>query len=45
VAALTGVPALGACCMRGLLPELAGCGFPLFPVGMYMRDSYLDKSV
>ena len=45
VEAQTGVPALGACCMRALLPELAGCGFPLFPVGMYMRDSYLDKSV
>ena len=45
VEALTGVPALGACCMRSLLPALAGCGFPLFPIGMYMRDSYLDKSV
>ena len=45
VEALTGVPALCACCMRALLPELAGCGFPLFPVGMYMRDSYLDKPV
>lgn len=43
--ALTGVPALAACCMEPLLPELAGCGFPLFPIGMYMRDSYLDRSV
>lgn len=45
VEALTGVPALAACCMEALLPELDSCGFPLFPVGMYMRDSYLDKSV
>lgn len=45
VAALTGVPALAACCMESLLPALDGCGFPLFPVGMYMRDSYLDQSV
>ena len=45
VEALTGVAALGACCMRSLLPELAGCGFPVFPIGMYMRDSYLDKQV
>ena len=45
VAALTGVPALAGCCMRSLLPELAGCGFPVFPIGMYMRDSYLDKNV
>ena len=45
VSALTGVPALGACCMSALLPELAGCGFPVFPMGMYMRDTYLDKQV
>ncbi len=45
VEALTGIGALGACCMRSLLPELNGCGFPLFPIGMYMRESYLDKSV
>ena len=45
VVALTGIPALGACCMRPLCPELAGCGFPVFPIGMYMRDSYLDKQV
>ncbi len=43
--ALSGVPALGACCMRSLCPALAACGFPIFPVGMYMRDSYLDKPV
>ena len=42
---ITGVPALAACCMASLLPALSGCGFPLFPVGMYLRDSYLDKSV
>ncbi len=45
VEALTGIGALGACCMCPLVPELDGCGFPLFPIGMYMRDSYLDKSV
>ena len=45
VEALTGVPTLAACCMRSLLPEMRGCGFPVFPIGMYMRDSYLDKSV
>ncbi len=45
VAALTDVPALAGCCMRSLLPALSGCGFPLFPIGMYMRDSYLDKPV
>ncbi len=45
VEALTAVPALGACAMERLLPELAGCGFPVFPIGMYMRDSYLDKTV
>ena len=45
VEALTSIPALAACCMQSLLPELAGCGFPLFPIGMYMRESYLDKPV
>ena len=45
VEALCGVPALGACCMRSLCPALAGCGFPVLPIGMYMRDSYLDKTV
>ena len=45
VEALTGVPALAACCMRSLLPQLAEDAFPVFPVGMYMRDSYLDKPV
>ena len=45
VEALTGVPALCACCMERLVPQLDGCGFDLFPVGMYMRDSYLDREV
>ena len=45
VEALTGAPVLAGCCMRSLLPALDGCGFPVFPIGMYMRDSYLDKSV
>ena len=45
VETLSGIPVLAACCMESLLPALGGCGFPLFPVGMYMRDSYLDKPV
>ena len=45
VADATGVTALAACCMRSLLPALDGCGFPLFPIGMYLRSSYLDKPV
>lgn len=45
VAARSGVPALCACCMEKLAPEVAGRGFDVFPIGMYMRDSYLDKKV
>ncbi len=45
VEALTGVPALGACCMSALLPDVEGRGFPVFPIGMYMRDSYLARPV
>ena len=45
VEGLTGIPALGACCMRALCPALSGCGFPVFPIGMYMREAYLDKPV
>lgn len=45
VEALTGVPALGACCMESLVTEVSGRGFDVFPIGMFMRDSYLDKSV
>ena len=45
VAARSGVPALCACCMEKLAPEMEGRGFDVFPIGMYMRDSYLDKKV
>ena len=45
VAAKSGVPALCACCMKSLVPRLEGHGFTVFPIGMYMRDSYLDKKV
>lgn len=45
VAEQTGIPALCACCMERLAPEAAGHGFDVFPIGMYMRDSYLDKQV
>ena len=41
----TGIPALCACCMESLVPQLSGCGFDIFPIGMYMRESYLDKQV
>ncbi len=41
----TGVPALCACCMESLVPELEGRGTPLFPIGMHMRETYLDKQV
>ena len=45
VSAASGVPALCACCMEKLAPEVEGRGFDVFPIGMYMRDSYLDKKV
>ncbi len=41
----TGIPALCACCMESLVPELEGKGFDIFPIGMNMRESYLDKHV
>ena len=45
VAEMSGVPALCACCMEALAPQVEGRGFDVFPIGMYMRDSYLDKKV
>ena len=45
VAELTGIPALAACCMESLRDPLSREDLPLFPIGMYMRDSYLDKQV
>lgn len=41
----TGIPALCACCPRALLPELADTGIPLFPLGLYMRPTYLDRQL
>ncbi len=41
----TGIPALCACCMEKLVPLVSGKGFDVFPIGMYMRDTYLDKQV
>ena len=41
----TGIPALCACCMKSLVPEMEGRGFDVFPIGMHMRESYLDKQV
>lgn len=45
VAEQTGIPALCACCMESLAEQVGGRGFDVFPIGMYMRDSYLDKPV
>ena len=45
VEAISGVPALCACCMESIVPEVTGRGFDVFPIGMYMRESYLDKQV
>jgi len=45
VSAQTGVPALCACCAEPLVPLVGGRGFDVFPIGMYMRESYLDKRV
>lgn len=41
----TGIPALCACCMETLAPQLSGNGFDVFPIGMHMRETYLDKQV
>ena len=41
----TGIPALCACCPKALLPELADADLPLFPLGLYMRPTYLDRPV
>lgn len=45
VEAAAGVPALCACCAGELTPAAESAGIPVFPIGMYMRDSYLDKQV
>ena len=45
VGEVSGVPVLCACCMKHLVPQVSGHGFDVFPIGMYMRDSYLDKEV
>ena len=45
VSQMCGIPLLGACCMESLAGKLEGCGFDIFPIGMYMRDTYLDKTV
>ena len=41
----TGLEVLCACCMRELCGEARALGVPVFPIGMYMRESYLDKPV
>lgn len=45
VSKITGIPVLCACCMESLVPELRDLDVDIFPIGMYMRDSYLDKQV
>lgn len=40
---LSGVPALAACAMESVAKQITG--IPVFTIGMYMRDSYLDKTV
>lgn len=45
VSRAAGTPALCACCMERLVPEVSGRGFDVFPIGMHMRESYLDKQV
>ena len=41
----TGIPALCACCMERLAEAVEKENIPVFPIGMYMRDSYLDQQV
>ena len=41
----TGIPLLGACCTEALAEDAARAGIPVFPIGMYMRASYLDRQV
>jgi len=45
VAAQTGLPLLCACCAAPLAAAVEKQGVPVFPIGMFMRDSYLDKQV
>ncbi len=45
IAARTGIPALCACCMEPLVPEVGAHVPRVFPIGMHMRASYLDKDV
>ena len=45
VSAASGIPLLCVCCAARLAPEVSGRGYDIFPIGMYMRQSYLDKEV
>ena len=45
VAEETGIAALCACCMERLVPQAEQAGIPVFSIGMYMRETYLDKPV
>ena len=46
VGELCSLPVLAACCSRKLAQEMKPQdGMEIFPVGMYMRQGYLDKKV
>lgn len=45
VSRITNIPVLCACCMESIACELTNADFDVFPIGMYMRESYLDKKV
>ncbi|MCR5295575.1 MAG: hypothetical protein K6E30_10475 [Lachnospiraceae bacterium] len=46
VGAAAGLPVLCACCHKDLAVKMKSCGdIDIFPVGMYMRKSYLDKKL
>ena len=40
-----GLPVLCACSSRDLLGQLGDTGLPLFPMGLYMRPTYLDRQL
>ena len=45
VSEASGLPVICVSCSSQIAGELSGEGMPIFPVGMHMRQSYLDKRV
>ncbi len=45
VSAASGVPLLCACCAQPFVQEVSRRGIEVLPIGLYMRESYLDKPV